>query len=497
MTTLRNTVDSGKSEPELCPQDGARVRNRLTVIAAIHNQIEYNRLFLTSLEKFSALPYELIVIDNASNDGSTELFRSHGATVLRNEENHCYGCSQNQGIAHASTEFVACLNNDICLSPMWDSRLIVHMEELDLDAISPCGIETLETEKATRHWMRKWRLINHVQRLRLSMGWSYRMSDLWVLLRLMYGNWENFTEKRHQLFKNFLFPGMSGNAVVFRKSVFERMGLWSTEVGGSDWDFQLRLVKRQAEAGDIRPSMIAADVFVHHFIRATARTVKNKLKNKSWCNHPLRDMAEVWPQKDLVYLRKPDISIILTLHGGQAYPDRLLESLCSQSMIDIEVILVDREPVPETASWIETWQSRIRQPIVRIVPGEGTLPGLKVVDDAVDCARGDYLCFMDPDFLPGIDCLAKHYRLRQVGEVLTEEVQPSGLKLADPEKFHPAAFCYSVFKGDIFRLRAAGYQDKDQRQSYTMVEQFERSGFRIKKLKGKAIVFCRQVEQTS
>ena len=180
----------------------------------------------------------------------------------------CYGCSQNQGVAHASTGYIACLNNDIYLSPAWDKRAHEHMEEHSLDVISPCGIETMESEQTTKVYMRKWRMINWLQRLRLAMRIIIgerpvvaHPIDVWQLGKI-YGKATDggsaFPVSRH-----------IGNAVLIRKSAFERIGLSRTDVGGSDWDFQLRLVKRQAEKGDIQPSMIAGNVFVHHFIRAT------------------------------------------------------------------------------------------------------------------------------------------------------------------------------------------------------------------------------------
>ena len=138
----------------------------LSIITAVHNQIEYNRLFLESLEKYTFHPYELIIIDNGSHDGSGALFAGHGATVLKNAGNPCYACCQNQGLEIAGAPYAAFLNNDICLSKHWDKKLIGFMERLGLDAISPSGVEMMEDERATRKAMRRWRRINAVQRLR-------------------------------------------------------------------------------------------------------------------------------------------------------------------------------------------------------------------------------------------------------------------------------------------------------------------------------------------
>jgi GT2 family glycosyltransferase len=457
---------------------------KVSVVVVIRNQIEYNRLFLSSLEKSSAVPYELIVVDNGSTDGSAEFFESHGATVLRNGTNHCYGCSQNRGIAHASADYIACLNNDIRLSPMWDARLVAHMEEFGLDVLSPCGIETMETEKATRRSMRKWRLINHIQRLRMSRGWSYRESDLRLLLRVMYGNWEKFTEDRYRRFRNFLYPGIAGNAVLIRRSVFDRIGPWSTEVNGSDWDFQLRLLKRRAENGDVRPSMIAGDVFVHHFIRATGPTVKRIPQ----CDHPLRDIAAVWPRKDHVYLRKPGLSLIVAFAGGRAAGERLLGALSGQSMTDFEIIMVESVPDPETAPCIERWQSRFPHPIVRIVPPRSAeaSPEWSMVSEAVDRARSDYLCFMEADGLPGREFLAGHFRSRRIGVVVTGEGPSSGEGRPGPEGRHPGRGSYSVFTGDLFRYRAAGGCGGKPAQGCGPTGLFEQPGIRVRQLDGKA-----------
>jgi len=437
--------------------------NKLTVVAAVRNQIEYNRLFLDTLEKYSEGPYELIVVDNGSDDGSTGLFREHGAIVLRNEENHCYGCSQNQGIARASTGYIACLNNDLCLSPAWDARLIEHMEAYGLDAISPCGIETMESERATRASMRKWRWINCLQRLRMAMGVPYRMSDLRTLVRLMYGNWEEFTEKRHRQFKDFLYPGISGNAVLVRRSAFDRIGLWSADVGASDWDFQLRLVKRQAEKGDIRPSMVAGDVFVHHFIRATVRTVHTK----SWCSHRLRGIKEAYPDRDLVYLDKPAISLVIAFPGPEGNtPERLFDALSGQTMTDFEIVVVDSEYDRAIARCIERWNGRFRYPIARVRPGGSGARDRESLAMAVDRARSGYLCFMEGDQPPPRTFLEDHFRARRVGAVVK------------------SGNAWSLFKGDIYRLRGGriGRHDLSERDG-GLLEECERSGIKVRKIK--------------
>jgi GT2 family glycosyltransferase len=92
---------------------------RLSVVTAVHNQLPMNRLYLEELRRRTDLPLELVIVDNASTDGSREFFESQGATVVANEANYSYARCQNQGIAAATGDVLAFLNNDLCFPDHW------------------------------------------------------------------------------------------------------------------------------------------------------------------------------------------------------------------------------------------------------------------------------------------------------------------------------------------------------------------------------------------
>ena len=66
--------------PELFRFDPAqdyrwRVFDRITVATVTFNRIEFTRRFLNALDRYAQMPFELLVIENASEDGTREMLR--------------------------------------------------------------------------------------------------------------------------------------------------------------------------------------------------------------------------------------------------------------------------------------------------------------------------------------------------------------------------------------------------------------------------------------
>jgi hypothetical protein len=63
--------------------------------------------------------FEIIVIDNASEDGTVEVLRHDfpQVTLIANDENHGFAAANNQGIAGSRGEYVLLLNPDTILHP--------------------------------------------------------------------------------------------------------------------------------------------------------------------------------------------------------------------------------------------------------------------------------------------------------------------------------------------------------------------------------------------
>jgi len=242
------------------------LKPKLSIITAVYNQLPMNQIYWENLVKHTQHTFELIVIDNASTDASADFFESVGARVIRNPGNYSYPVSQNQGIAMAKGEWLAFLNNDIIVSEGWDATLIANAEHNQLDVITSCGIERIESKAATKKLRRRWNRIRGLVGL-----FGTGRHSLLLMHKWMYGNWAAFCKNRQDKFKHQAVEGFVGNTVMFSRRALDILGPWDETQQAADFDLFLRTALRVRDVGDIRPMHIALDCFNHHYIRLTMK----------------------------------------------------------------------------------------------------------------------------------------------------------------------------------------------------------------------------------
>ena len=102
------------------PQAGDRTPLRLSIIIVTWN---VRRHVLDCLQSIGRCPlcdaFEVIVVDNASTDGTVDAVRrdSPHVTVLANEKNRGFAAASNQGIAESRGQYLLLLNPDTIVHP--------------------------------------------------------------------------------------------------------------------------------------------------------------------------------------------------------------------------------------------------------------------------------------------------------------------------------------------------------------------------------------------
>jgi GT2 family glycosyltransferase len=102
----------------------------VSVIVVNMNGRHFLERCLSSLLAQAYSPVEIILVDNASTDGSQAWVAEHFASVrvIANAANRGFAAANNQGIAVAEGDYIALLNNDAWVERDWLQRLVAAAE---------------------------------------------------------------------------------------------------------------------------------------------------------------------------------------------------------------------------------------------------------------------------------------------------------------------------------------------------------------------------------
>lgn len=99
---------------------------------------------IASFQQWETYPYELIVVDNASQgeDVAQIAARYPDVKLVRSERNLGFAGGNNLGIQHASGQYIFFLNNDVVIKKAVLQTLISRLQENKWGGVSPC-VESL------------------------------------------------------------------------------------------------------------------------------------------------------------------------------------------------------------------------------------------------------------------------------------------------------------------------------------------------------------------
>ena len=115
-----------------------------SIITVTVNNIDYTKLCIESIFAKTAYPnYELIIVDNASSDGTCEWLQElrekhNNVKVVLNKENLGFAAAINIGIKESKGEYIIFLNNDTIVTRGWINGLTQHlMKTLGIGMVGP------------------------------------------------------------------------------------------------------------------------------------------------------------------------------------------------------------------------------------------------------------------------------------------------------------------------------------------------------------------------
>ena len=94
-----------------------------SIIIPSFNGLNPLRACVDSIRKYTTTPYEIIVVDNGSKDGTTAYCRSEKLTFISLPANEGFPIACNMGLQLACGDELLLLNNDVIVSRDWLSNL--------------------------------------------------------------------------------------------------------------------------------------------------------------------------------------------------------------------------------------------------------------------------------------------------------------------------------------------------------------------------------------
>jgi GT2 family glycosyltransferase len=141
---------------------------------------------LSSIAKYPpTIPYEVIVVDNASSDGSTAMISSEfpSTIIIANTRNEGYAAGNNQALSQAGGDWLLLLNADVCALPgTFDNAIDTASKLPDFGAL---GIKQIGADGKVQQSVRSfpdpngvlWELLGFSKAFHKSQFFgSYRMS---------------------------------------------------------------------------------------------------------------------------------------------------------------------------------------------------------------------------------------------------------------------------------------------------------------------------------
>ncbi|MFC4596967.1 glycosyltransferase family 2 protein [Cohnella hongkongensis] len=96
---------------------------KASIIIPTYNGLDWLRRCVDSIRRYTELPYEIIVVDNGSQDGTAAWCLREKLTLVSLPRNDGFPAACNRGLLLSSGDTLVLLNNDTVVTPNWLGNL--------------------------------------------------------------------------------------------------------------------------------------------------------------------------------------------------------------------------------------------------------------------------------------------------------------------------------------------------------------------------------------
>ncbi len=219
------------------------MRPKWSVIVCAYNQLTFSSQAIDRVLRYSPLErMELILVDDASKDGTYEFFEALSSRhpfikATHHLKQQGYVKSANDGLKMAKGEYLVCCNNDVLVTPSWLQRLTYCVDQkLPMGEFGLVG-------PATNFSAGRQQVPNARYDFDKLDEFAKQFADM------NHGNWQEV-------------GALKGFCFMIKREVYEALGGFDERFSPGGFDDDAYCLDARAKGWK---SVVAGDTFVHHF----------------------------------------------------------------------------------------------------------------------------------------------------------------------------------------------------------------------------------------
>jgi GT2 family glycosyltransferase/Flp pilus assembly protein TadD len=391
---LESSYETAASENELKNANPSNpIQNapavKTSIVIVTYNSAADIQKCVESISSHTALPYELIIIDNCSVDGTRDYLKTlKQAKIILNSQNLGFSKGCNQGIEAAKGKYIVLLNPDTIVTRDWDARLISHFQA-GVGAVGPVSNYVAGKQKYEFYLQERLTKLEDIQNLSQKLYLQNKGKGLETKLLI-------------------------GFCMMIKREAIDDVGMLDEVLflGNDDLDFSLRLQNKGYRL------LVATDTFIYHkgqasfasepeektsaLVQASTDALYRKLENQ-YGNGKIPTSEELWDMgwfepSQTVQAANKLTSIVILTHNQIEYTRKCLASVFKHTPESYELIIVDNGSTDGTIEYLESAVRNQTSDIrVRILRNNNNLGFAAGNNQGMAAAQGDYILLLNND----------------------------------------------------------------------------------------------------